>query len=258
MPDPAAPSRRRTEKRVRPRPHKRTRAQNVTDKRTKPSAPPSPFLATCAVHTHATLTMQDAMSLTRTLKLDRTMQRRAHLYSSDLERAEESYKACDGDVASTLEGFGLHLDEPLLDRFVNQAHGCTAADWMEKYSEGGSPLLQEVIDVIECAYAHPIQYGEDLRLACARGQDERVRELLLRGCDPRARDGMGWTALHHAAQYGRVSTIKLIKQLWTEADVNACDNVGWTPFMNAIAGDLKDAAAAILALGGSPSIFIEL
>ena len=32
---------------------------------------------------------------------------------------------------------------------------------------------------------------------------------------------MGWTALHHAAQWGRLSTIKLIKKMWPEVSANA-------------------------------------
>ena len=59
------------------------------------------------------------------------------------------------------------------------------------------PLLAVFFTTLQfttCAYAHPIQYGEDLRLACARGENERVEELLRRGCNPMATDGMGWTS----------------------------------------------------------------
>ena len=64
-------------------------------------------------------------------------------------------------------------------------------------------------------------------------------------------DGMGWTTLHHAAQYGRISTIKLIRELWPDVAVDARDNLGWTPFMNAIAGSHKDAAQLLLSFGAN-------
>lgn len=43
--------------------------------------------------------------------------------------------------------------------------------------EGSKQLFQELITLVTCAYAHPIQYGEDIRLAAARGEDARVEEL---------------------------------------------------------------------------------
>ena len=39
---------------------------------------------------------------------------------------------------------------------------------------GGEQTLEEFMEVFELCYAHPIQYGEDLRLAAARGIDEKV------------------------------------------------------------------------------------
>ena len=114
-------------------------------------------------------------------------------------------------------------------------------------------ILEEVITFVSCAYAHPIQYGEDIRLAAARGENDRLEELLRRGCNPMARDGMGWTALHHAAQWGRLSTIKLIKKMWPEVNVNARDNCGWTPFMNAVAGSHKEVCLELKRMGAKVS-----
>jgi len=116
-----------------------------------------------------------------------------------------------------------------------------------------SPLFQEVVELVTCAYAHPIQYGEDIRLAAARGEDARVEELLRRGCNPMATDGMGWTTLHHAAQWGRVSTIQTIKKGWPKIDVNARDRCGWTPFMNAVAGSHKNACLELKKMGANCS-----
>ena len=236
--------------------------------------------------------MQDAMSLTRTLKLDATRQRRTQLYASDRARLEDAVAACDppGDVRAALRAFGLRLDDALLDRFVRQAFNCGADAWLARCAavgndseaggagidnevdaedagekgEAGAPptppavfgpeqLLEEVVELATCAFAHPIQYGEDIRLSAARGEDARVEELLRRGCNPMAPDGMGWTTLHHAAQWGRVSTIKLIKQHWPDVDVNARDRCGWTPFMNSVAGSHKDACMELKRMGATPS-----
>ncbi len=236
------------------------------------------------------------MSLTRTLKLDATRQRRTHLYASDRARLEDAVAACDppGDVRAALQAFGLRLDDALLERFVRQAFDCGADAWLARCAavaqgdgDGGgaggdagadgsagqasgadgadgadappvavfgpAQLLEEVVELATCAFAHPIQYGEDIRLSAARGEDARVEELLRRGCNPMAPDGMGWTTLHHAAQWGRVSTIKLIKQHWPDVDVNARDRCGWTPFMNSVAGSHKDACMELKRMGAKPS-----
>ena len=120
-------------------------------------------------------------------------------------------------------------------------------------ASAAAQILEEVITLVSCAYAHPIQYGEDIRLAAARGENDRLEELLRRGCNPKAPDGMGWTAMHHAAQWGRVPTIKLIKQMWPDVDVNARDRCGWTPFMNAVAGSHKDACMELKRMGAKSS-----
>ena len=248
--------------------------------------------------------MQDAMSLTRTLKLDQTRQRRSHLYESDRHRIEDAFTTSDGDIKETLKEFGLTLDDKLFDRFCRQAFDITGNAWLSRSAraeiipstteednennaqdegktgdnmaedegkegngdegkqqeqdsssipEGSKQLFQELITLVTCAYAHPIQYGEDIRLAAARGEDARVEELLRRGCNPMATDGMGWTTLHHAAQWGRVSTIQLIKKHWPKINVNARDRCGWTPFMNSVAGSHKDACMELKKMGANAS-----
>ena len=124
---------------------------------------------------------------------------------------------------------------------------------MTEKSGTATQILEEVVELVSCAYAHPIQYGEDIRLAAARGENDRLEELLRRGCNPMATDGMGWTTMHHAAQWGRVSTIKIIKQFWPSVNVNARDNCGWTPFMNAVAGSHKDACMELKRMGAKSS-----
>ena len=89
--------------------------------------------------------MQDAMSLTRTLKLDATRQRRTHLYASDRARLEDAVAACDppGDVRAALQAFGLRLDDALLGsrwkRLLLDVSSCTSAATMRDHSEPSVP-----------------------------------------------------------------------------------------------------------------------
>jgi len=101
-----------------------------------------------------------------------------------------------------------------------------------------------------------VQYGEDLRLAAARGEDDVVKAYIRRGCDPNAGDGLGWTAIHHAAQYGWVKTIDVIVETHgpEKINLNAQDKKGWTPFMNAIANSEKGCAQKLIDLGADTSI----
>ena len=112
------------------------------------------------------------------------------------------------------------------------------------------------IEFFSHAFAHSIQYGEDLRLAAARGEDEEVEMLIRRGCNPNAWDGMGWSALHHAAQYGNVSTIDVICNTHGLENINIDhkDNKGWSPFMNAIANSEKECAQKLLDLGAASGL----
>ena len=112
------------------------------------------------------------------------------------------------------------------------------------------------IDFFSHAFARSIQYGEDLRLAAARGEDEEVEKLIRRGCNPNAWDGLGWCALHYAAQYGQLSTIDVICNTHgiENIQLDHKDNKGWPPFMNAIANSEKDCAQKLIDLGASPSL----
>eukprot|EP00943_MAST-04B_sp_MAST-4B-sp1_P001920 g1920.t1 len=112
------------------------------------------------------------------------------------------------------------------------------------------------IEFFSHAFAHSIQYGEDLRLAAARGEDEAVEKLIRRGCNPNAWDGLGWSALHHAAQYGNVSTIEVICNTHgiEKVNIDHKDNKGWSPFMNAIANSEKECAQKLLDFGASSSL----
>ena len=85
---------------------------------------------------------------------------------------------------------------------------------------------------------------------------EEVDKLIRRGCNPNAWDGLGWCALHYAAQYGQLSTIDVICNTHgiENIQLDHKDNKGWSPFMNAIANSEKDCAQKLIDLGASPSL----
>lgn len=125
-------------------------------------------------------------------------------------------------------------------------------------------LKQEVLTVFAGVYAPAYKYGQELRLACGRGQLEQADELLRRGCDPNGADGSGWSALHYAAEYGQLAVIDLLASSApstpTESEsndtsslpmlaVNARDAFGWTALLCAAANGHTSVVDRLLSLG---------
>ena len=93
--------------------------------------------------------MQDAMSLTRTLKLDRTRQRRSKLYESDKHRMEDAYALSEGDVKKALIEFGMTLDDQLFERFARQAFDCSGEEWIARTSRKAMTTTTEEGDGVD-------------------------------------------------------------------------------------------------------------
>ena len=74
--------------------------------------------------------------------------------------------------------------------------------------------------------------GGNVAKAARRGQWDKVKDLVDRGGDVNVRDGMGWTALHHAADYTNVEMCKFL--LGRGADVAARDKNGYMAISTAI------------------------
>jgi len=66
--------------------------------------------------------------------------------------------------------------------------------------------LDGFIALVSMVYAPGHKFGSRLRKACCRADNERVKDLMARGCNPLGFDGGGFSCLHYAAQSGHVST----------------------------------------------------
>lgn len=130
----------------------------------------------------------------------------------------------------------------------------------------------EVLSVFAHVYAPAYKFGQDLRLACGRGQVASVREWISRGCDPNATDGSGWSALHYAADYGHADVLAALLDMappisapanatapldssassplvQQRLNVNARDGYGWTPLMCAAANGHSRVVETLLDAG---------
>lgn len=131
-------------------------------------------------------------------------------------------------------------------------------------------LREEVLSLFAAVYAPGYKYGQELRLACGRGQLDEVEQLVRRGCDPNCSDGSGWSALHYAAEYGQLSAVETLVRLsanstenqtedsdtspTTPLQINARDASGWTPLLCASANGHTSVVTRLLELGSDIGI----
>lgn len=94
------------------------------------------------------------------------------------------------------------------------------------------------------------QYGAKLRKAAAWGDVSKVKDLVARGCDLRGADGLGYTALHYAAQAGHLDVVNAICDKDT---LEGADKQGWTPLIVAAANGHVKVVDRLLALGANAS-----
>ncbi|RSN68323.1 ankyrin repeat domain-containing protein [Candidatus Korarchaeum cryptofilum] len=80
--------------------------------------------------------------------------------------------------------------------------------------------------------------NRDLLKAAARGDLEKVRELLDKCADVNARDEFGCTPLRHAATIGNIDIVKFLVE--RGADIDAKDKFGFTPLHCATSGGHLD------------------
>ncbi|KAF1328865.1 histone H3 methyltransferase, partial [Globisporangium splendens] len=126
----------------------------------------------------------------------------------------------------------------------------------------------EFLNLFARVYAPAYKFGQELRSACGRGHVEKVREWISRGCDPNAKDGSGWSALHYAADFGHLDVVQILLECATtpkvspsselgtsvhhQVDVNTRDACGWTPLMRAAANGHTKIVEVLLHGGADP------
>jgi ankyrin repeat protein len=93
--------------------------------------------------------------------------------------------------------------------------------------------------------------------AVLSGDPEQVREALLAGGDPNARDARPFvgalnTPLHYAALQGNREVVSLL--IAAGADVNARCKWGWTPLMRACNGGYLQVTVVLLEEGADPHL----
>ena len=95
---------------------------------------------------------------------------------------------------------------------------------------GGNVQKNKHINIMAKTHT-PTRFDEgddnDLIAAAKRGDTELCKRLLENGADVNAADEVGWTPLHSAAANGKTETCKLL--LENGADINAEDEGGKTP-----------------------------
>jgi len=163
--------------------------------------------------------------------LTRSEEAKATEVFHSLDRSKQGLRLA--EVQKALGEIGVKLDQETLAAYVipffEQAGLRAEEDVLN---------LQHYLELVGRVYAPGHKYGPRLRKACGRGDDERVRDLVVRGCNPRGTDGGGFNSLHYAAQYDRIGTIDLLLDICpdrTDELLNGADNSGWTPLMVAAA-----------------------
>ncbi|EDO34161.1 predicted protein, partial [Nematostella vectensis] len=81
---------------------------------------------------------------------------------------------------------------------------------------------------------------------------EVVKQCILQGADPTAKDNAGWTPLHEACARGKLEVVKVLVQYG--ADVNAHSNDGIRPLHDAAEGGHVEVLRLLLTYGADPML----
>eukprot|EP00752_Nemacystus_decipiens_P006506 g5858.t1 len=197
---------------------------------------------------------------------------RAELSKEQLEAARAAFNA-EGEgqsriglhsVKRALLSLNLRLDDALFQRLVesrwDEEQAASVASDGNGNGNGASGKGKGVdfdgfARIYRGAATPATAFGRHLRKAAGRGEEELVRELVLRGCNPNTGSGTGETALHCMAAFGRADTAKALKGLCgKELLLQPRDKAGWTPLMIASGNGHTAFMRFLLDEGVDPSI----
>jgi len=152
------------------------------------------------------------------------------------------------ELRECLKKLNLRFDDGnqgMYEQFVEKSWDEADAD------DSGKISYKEFLVLFQKVFAPANRFGRELRQAAGRGNKAKVSELLCRGCNPNCADGAGWTALHHAAEYGCSEIVQLLKDHQDKRfQVDTEDNEGFTPLMCAAASGF-DATVRLLKQSGA-------
>ena len=102
--------------------------------------------------------------------------------------------------------------------------------------------------------AEDAEANRALRIACNRGNLTKVRSLVDKGANAKARDRHGWTSLHWACKSSNFEVIDFLIEHVGSGDrpafLNAKDSIsGWTPLMLACMSGKEEAVRSLISRG---------
>jgi hypothetical protein len=151
------------------------------------------------------------------------------------------------DARKLLEKLGCAFDDARYARLADP--------YVRAFQQNDALTRSAWMDVARHVLAPAIRYGARLRKAASRGELERVRDYVARGCDCKGSDGLGFTAVHCAAQHNRTDTVKaLVTELCGKGFANAQDARGWSPLHVCAADGRLETLQVLLSLGSDASL----
>lgn len=152
------------------------------------------------------------------------------------------------DAKKLLKDLGVVMDDARYARLVDP--------YVRAFQSNAETLSRkQFMDVARHVLAPAVRYGARLRKAASRGDLERVKDYIARGCDGKGSDGLGFTAVHCAAQHNRAETVKaLINEICGKGYCNAQDERGWSPLHVCAAEGRLETLQLLLGLGSDASL----
>ncbi|RDD42688.1 BRCA1-associated RING domain protein 1 [Trichoplax sp. H2] len=91
-----------------------------------------------------------------------------------------------------------------------------------------------------------------LHLAAIKGDEEKIKSLLIQGVDPNVKDFAGWSPLHEACNYGQLQAVNTLLASGCDVNILGMDNV--TPLHDAVYNNHMEIVQSLLRHGADKTI----